>query len=329
MPLSFWDGLFLCLIIDRVGNGIDMGIFEDLSERSVSVQSGNAVVLNLSPIESVPQPSVTWQTEEGPLNYGIKYAETTQNQLIILSAEEEDQRAYRARAINTQLGKEENSAFIHVNVTGDTLAEVPPEIIVHPESMKVVRGQQLIKLQCIANARPLYQLVTVWLKDGLPLESAGVTFNLDDPWNRTLALLNANLTYTGQYSCQVSMRSGEYPTIISTATIVVQEPPSFATPFRSETVGDYGVRMELPCDVIGVPPPYVTWFRNAEALDMSTDQYSVRDDNSLVIKKLTMDDSAMFQCLASNEAGEKSAYTWLKVKSKSLFSQLFHLIPPS
>ncbi|XP_055684947.1 protein sidekick isoform X2 [Lutzomyia longipalpis] len=294
-----------------------MGIFEDLTERRVSVQSGSAAVLNLAPIESVPQPSVTWQTEEGPLNYDIKYAETTQNQLIILSAEEEDQRAYRARAINTQLGKEENSAFIHVNVTGDPYAEVPPEIIVHPESVKVVRGQQIVKLQCIANARPLYQLETLWLKDGLPLEAAGVTFNLDDPWNRTLALLNANLSYTGQYSCQVRLKSGEYPTIVSTATITVQEPPAFGAPFRSETVGEYGIRMELPCDVIGVPPPYVTWFRNAEALDMSTDRYSVREDNALVIKKLTMDDSAMFQCLASNEAGEKSAYTWLKVKTST------------
>ena len=48
-------------------------------------------------------------------------------------------------------------------------------------------------------------------------------------------------------------------------------------------------------------------------------RYTVRDDNTLMIKKLTMDDSAMFQCLASNEAGEKSSYTWLKVKSKFFF----------
>lgn len=48
-------------------------------------------------------------------------------------------------------------------------------------------------------------------------------------------------------------------------------------------------------------------------------RYMVDDDNSLKIKKLTMDDSAMFQCLASNEAGEKSSYTWLRVKSKYTF----------
>jgi protein sidekick len=47
-------------------------------------------------------------------------------------------------------------------------------------------------------------------------------------------------------------------------------------------------------------------------------RYSVIEGGSLVIKKLRMEDSGMFQCLAANEAGEDSIYTWLKVKSKSL-----------
>ena len=47
-------------------------------------------------------------------------------------------------------------------------------------------------------------------------------------------------------------------------------------------------------------------------------RYSVIEDGSLVIRKLRMEDSGMFQCLAANEAGEDSVYTWLKVKSKTL-----------
>ena len=42
----------------------------------------------------------------------------------------------------------------------------------------------------------------------------------------------------------------------------------------------------------------------------------MEEDGSLTIKKLSMDDSGMFQCLASNEAGESSSYTWLKAKSE-------------
>ncbi|XP_065084743.1 protein sidekick isoform X1 [Ochlerotatus camptorhynchus] len=292
-----------------------MGIFEDLTEQIISVQSGYPAILNLSRIESVPAPSVTWQTEDGPLNYDIKYATTASNQLIILSVDENDMKSYRARAINTQIGKEEISAFIRVNVTGNSYSEVAPEIIVEPRSMRVVRGEQTVQLECIANARPLHELETIWLKDGIPVENSGISYAHTDPWNRTLALLYVNLTHTGQYTCQVQMRTGGHPTVHSVATVTVQEPPSFFTPFRTETLGDYGSKTTLPCDVIGEPVPYVTWFRNAEGLDLSTDRYTVLDDHSLVIKKLSMEDSAMFQCLASNEAGEKSSYTWLKVKT--------------
>lgn len=285
----------------------------------MSVQSGQPAVINMALIESVPQPSVQWQTEEGPLNYDIKYAITSENHLIILNAEEEDQKAYRSRVLNPQLGKEENSAFIHLNVTpgpsgGDT--EILPEIIVHPKSMKLVRGQKVAELQCIANARPLYQLETLWMKDGVLIENSGVQYTLNDPWNRTLALLNANLTHTGQYSCHVRLRSSNSDEVISMASLTIQEPPAFFTPLRSETLGDYGAKIVLPCDVVGVPAPYVVWFRNAEALDLASGRYSVQEDNSLVIKRLTMEDSAMFQCLASNEAGETTSYTWLKVKSE-------------
>ena len=41
----------------------------------------------------------------------------------------------------------------------------------------------------------------------------------------------------------------------------------------------------------------------------------MQEDGSLVIKKLSPEDSGMFQCLAKNEAGEMTDYTWLKVKS--------------
>ncbi|XP_039445727.1 protein sidekick isoform X4 [Culex pipiens pallens] len=295
-----------------------MGIFEDLTEQIVSVQSGYPAILNLSRIESGPAPSVTWQTEDGPLNYDIKYATTASNQLIILSVDENDMKSYQARAINTQIGKEEISALIRVNVTEGSYGEVAPEIIVEPKSIKVVRGEQTVQLECIANARPLHELETIWLKDGIPVENAGISYAHTDPWNRTLALLYVNLTHTGQYTCQVQMRTGGHPTVHSVATVTVQEPPSFFTPFRTETLGEYGSKTVLPCDVIGEPVPYVTWFRNAEGLDLSTDRYQVQDDHSLVIKKLSMEDSAMFQCLASNEAGEKSSYTWLKVKNLTL-----------
>lgn len=246
--------------------------FDDLTENRISVISGTPAILNLSPIESVPLPSVTWQTEEGPLNYGIKYATTTKNQLVILSTDQSDQKAYRARALNTQIGKEENSAFIHLNVTGDDSIEIAPEIIVHPEDMKIIDGKEIAELQCIANARPLHELETLWFKDDIPIENTGILYTLKDPWNRTLALLSVNHTHSGQYTCQVRLRTGGFPTVESKANVLILQPPTFFAQLKTETLGDYGETIIIPCDVIGEPLPHITWFRNSEALDMSGDR---------------------------------------------------------
>ena len=72
----------------------DMGVFEDLTERIVSVKSGSAAVLTLPPIESHPAPDVTWFTSDGSLLYGIKYA-SVHHTLLILNASEGDQGLYR------------------------------------------------------------------------------------------------------------------------------------------------------------------------------------------------------------------------------------------
>lgn len=41
----------------------------------------------------------------------------------------------------------------------------------------------------------------------------------------------------------------------------------FITELKRETLSDYGSTVTLPCDVVGVPPPKITWFRNAEPVD--------------------------------------------------------------
>lgn len=59
------------------------------------------------------------------------------------------------------------------------------------------------------------------MKDGIPIENTGIVYNLNDPWNRTLSLVNANLTHTGRYTCQARLRSGGFPTVEAEAKVTV------------------------------------------------------------------------------------------------------------
>lgn len=241
---------------------------------------------------------------------------------------------FRVRAINSQLGKVENSPYIRLNVYGDDNKEIAPEIIIKPQNTKIIKGQETTNLHCIANARPLHELETLWFKDGVLIDLAGITYDLNDQWNRTISLISANLTHTGQYTCQARLKTGGFATVTESATVTVFEKPVFLTNLKSETFGEFGSTVVLECNVQGMPLPGITWYKDTRKIasvgadagepDMDVDdgggRYRVEVDRSLVISTLKMEDMGIYQCIASNEAGESSIYTWLKIKSESFIS---------
>ena len=96
------------------------------------------------------------------------------------------------------------------------------------------------------------------------------------------------------------------------------EPPIFTNNLRQETLSEYNSVVKLSCEAIGIPTPNITWYRNAVDVSKITHhtRYSIEEGGTLVIKKLTMDDAGLFQCVATNEAGSDFLVTWLKVKGR-------------
>lgn len=177
--------------------------------------------------------------------------------------------SHRARAINSQEGKEEISAFIRLTVEdAEENKEIAPTIIIPPEDVQVIKGRETT-LECIANAQPLHELETLWFKDNIPIESSGVSYSFKDMWNRSLILTSINTTHSGQYECNVNLKSGGFPAVAASAQVTVLEKPRFFSNTKPETLGDYGSPVSLPCDVLGVPKPNITWYRNTEELDLS------------------------------------------------------------
>ena len=127
--------------------------------------------------------------------------------------------------MNTHEGKEENSPFVRLNVIDNTNhgADIAPEIIIKPQDTEIIKGTEQTTLDCIANARPLHALETLWYKDDILIDNAGVQHTFNDIWNRSLTLISANLTHSGVYECQVSLRTGGFSTVAASANVVVLE----------------------------------------------------------------------------------------------------------
>lgn len=67
----------------------------------------------------------------------------------------------------------------------------------------------------------MYELETIWYKDGIIIENTGISYTFSDPWNRTLSLVSANLTHTGQYTCTAALKTGGFSPVSATANVIV------------------------------------------------------------------------------------------------------------
>ena len=136
----------------------DLADIGPAGNQTVSVASGEAAVVQLSTLNSYPEPSITWESSDTPYIYGVKYVMTSKprSQLIILDTDPlADAKAYRAKVTNGHLEfpKEEYSGWFGLSIRETGRDVVPPQIIVPPTDVRVTKGTSTTPLQCIANAR--------------------------------------------------------------------------------------------------------------------------------------------------------------------------------
>lgn len=70
--------------------------------------------------------------------------------------------------------------------------------------------------------------------------------------------------------------------------------------------------VELECSVYGKPEPKVQWLKNGEVITPN-EYYQLINGHNLKIMGLMLTDTGLFQCVASNPAGNVQASANLKV----------------
>ncbi|XP_008585904.1 PREDICTED: hemicentin-2-like, partial [Galeopterus variegatus] len=157
---------------------------------------------------------------------------------------------------------------------------------------------QMALLPCQADGVPPPLLN--WRKDGAPLDPGSP--RLEVLPEGSLRIQPVLAQDAGHYVCLASNSAGSDR---QGRDLQVFEPPAIA-PSPSNLTLTAHTPASLPCEASGSPKPLVVWWKDGQKLDFHLQQgpYRLLPSNALLLTAPSLQDSALFECVVSNEVGE-------------------------
>lgn len=314
-------GVYQCWVRNRMGAVLHwktlvhvafLGNYSGEDQRK-TVTQGRATILSPPPVASYPQPVVTWYKDGQKIIPNNRLAITLDNQLVVLATTTSDAGRYHADAVNELTGESTSSPAIYVSISDPDTELVAPIIVVSPKDTTVVSGRTAT-LECLANARPVENLLLTWKRDGRRI-GAGSRLQLTAP----------DSSDSGTYICEAALSNSTTRPVEARAHLTVIAPPTLAMQPKNRIIGDLERNVEIPCVATGVPQPRMEWFKDTVPLSkLANPRYKVTMATGLTVRRVQPGDGGVFQCVARNAAGETLAYTQLLVSS---VAPLFSLLP--
>ncbi|KAF7667434.1 hypothetical protein LDENG_00060350 [Lucifuga dentata] len=172
-------------------------------------------------------------------------------------------------------------------------------------SILILQGEELL-LECIAAGVPTPHIT--WTKNG---EELVVTSRMKvKNFNKLIHIPKASFDDAGEYVCAATNKIGY---IEHTITVQVK-----AAPFWLEKPTDLVLAPEengrLVCRSDGIPRPTISWFINGEPIETATPQPNRQvSGDTLTFRAVTVENTAVYQCNASNQYGYLLANAFVSV----------------
>ncbi|KAI8779431.1 hemicentin-1, partial [Biomphalaria glabrata] len=237
-----------------------------------------------------PKPKLNWLRNGQLLRESDRVRLREPGRIIITNVQEDDKGDYLCMASN--IGGNET-----YNVNLDVL--VPPRLLEDEENLQtnfsVTQGKTIV-LPCNVDAHPPASFS--WFKGGSPISFADIRYYIRN--DGALEIFSVDSQDTAQYKCVASNVAGEMEKNIN---LFVEVPPQIAGDLEEAFEINQGESILLPCQVTGIPKPVVTWKQNL--LPLNPDGVRVQiQSNGLYISSAETSDKAMYECWASNVAGD-------------------------
>uniref|UniRef100_A0A665VTB7 Hemicentin-1 n=1 Tax=Echeneis naucrates TaxID=173247 RepID=A0A665VTB7_ECHNA len=265
-------------------------IVGESTPQNISVLQNRQVTLECKS-DAVPPPTLTWVKDGRPLQASARVRILSAGRYLQINMAELSDRAQYTCVASNIVGKTTRQFNLAVNVA--------PAIKDGPQSVSVHVNEPTI-LECIVSGVPPPRIT--WRKLGAILAGNNPRYTFTE--DGSLHIQSAQVTDTGRYLCMATNEAGTQRKRID---LQVYVPPSIADGHTNVTV-TVNVQTTLSCDATGIPKPTVSWKKNGRTMNIDQNQnmYRLLSSGSLVVIAPTVDDTAVYECVVSNEAGEHS-----------------------
>ncbi|XP_078407396.1 LOW QUALITY PROTEIN: hemicentin-1-like [Cetorhinus maximus] len=266
----------------------------------ISITRGAGVTLECE-AHGVPQPTLTWMKDGRPVvsRRGIQ-VENGGRTLKVQRAQEHHTGRYTCLAVN-EAGRSGRKFDLSVRVPPAITGEMGA-----PENISTLLSSS-IALTCEASGTP--PPVFTWFRNGSPIVSSSKMQVLSG--GRTLKLTRILVEDAGHYACVASNAVGE---AVKDFHLDVLSPPTILNENQVEKVQiKQEQNISLTCLTTGNPKPQITWLRDGQELNDSTDYRVSSDRSTLEIPKATLSHTGQYTCVANNSVGDKSINYHLRV----------------
>ncbi|XP_061218104.1 neural cell adhesion molecule L1-like protein isoform X4 [Neopsephotus bourkii] len=283
----------------------------------LDVEHGDSVILHCNPPKGIPPLHIYWMNIDlQHIPQDERVSMSLKGDLYFANVEENDSRSDyccfaafpRLRTIVQKMPMTlKVSRFKHANDSGSPNAAVTkanfikerkPRLLIPPESagssssVTVIKGGVLL-LECIAEGLPTPHLSWVKITGNLPKDEPET-----ENFGKTLKIDQVTTADEGTYQCTASNPMGRAKHEFH---VHVEEPPQW---IKKPEGGVYsvGTNLVLLCEAIGNPEPTIQWKLNGMPIDSRTfrGRISARE---ISLTNLQLQDSAVYQCEASNKHG--------------------------
>ncbi|XP_034265503.1 hemicentin-1 isoform X1 [Pantherophis guttatus] len=264
--------------------------------QNLSVLQNQQVILECKS-DAVPPPVLTWLKDGEILEATPRVRILSSGRYLqINNADLNDAASYTCVASNVA-GRTTRKFVLAVNV--------PPSIKNGSQTM-IVNINMSAVLECAVEGVPAPRVS--WRKDGALLGGNNVRYSLLE--SGSLHIHSAHVTDTGRYLCMATNVAGTERKRID---LQVHVPPYIAPGPVNVTVS-VNIQTTLACETTGIPKPAITWKKNGHVHNLDQNSYRLLSSGSLVILSPTVEDTALYECIVTNEAGKDQRIISLMVE---------------